>query len=100
MNVIKQFSCRVTQLRFERGSTCKVKCYIAPCNSINILTLAQKLLLQALLGTRRSGRAQKGTVLNKGIKCNLTSSYIFLFAKLGLTTCIIFEALNSAKGRD
>jgi len=78
MNVIKQPSCRVTQLWFERASICKRMCYMAPCNSINILALTQKLL-QALVGARRNGRAQKGTVVNKGIKFNLTSYYSFLY---------------------
>ena len=79
MNVIKQASCLVAQLWFERGSTCKRMCCMAPCSTINILSLEQKLLLQALVGARRSGRAQKGTAVNKGIKCNLTSCYSFLY---------------------
>lgn len=92
MNVIKQPSCRVTQLWFERGSTCKRMCCMAPSNSINILTLAQKLLLQVLVGARRSGRAQKGTVVNKGIKCNLKSCYTFLyFQNLDLESLLFFR---------
>ena len=95
-------SCQATQLWFERGSTCKRMCYIARCNSINILTLAQKLLLQTLLGDRRRGRAQKGTVLNKGI--NKVHSQVLvhfpIFTKLGLTTCILLQTVNSTEGRD
>ena len=89
MNAIKQRSCRVTQLWFERGSTCKRMCYIAPCNSINILTLAQKLQLPTLVGARRSGKAQKVNVLNKDMNCNLTSCYTFLYLQNWVLTYLL-----------
>lgn len=96
MEVIKQHSSLVTRLWFERGSTCKRMWYIAPCNSINILTLAQKLLLQALVGARRSGRMQGGKCYKQ--RHEVQSYVLLLFTKLRLTTCILFQALNNTKG--